>query len=45
MGHGKKWARNMYKAFCKALNDPTMSAYLATLIECDMMEKYDEGLP
>lgn len=44
-GHGKKWARNMNKAYMKALNDPTMSENLAGLIDCDVMEYYDEGLP
>lgn len=44
-GHGNKWARNMNKAYVKALNNPTISEDLAIWIECDMMENYDEGLP
>jgi hypothetical protein len=45
MGHGKKWARNMNRAYIKAANNPNVSGDLADLIDCDIEEFYDEGLP
>lgn len=44
LGHGKKWARNMEKAYFKAVNNPNVSEDLTVSIDCDMWEFFDDRL-